>query len=105
MEQLIHRDRDHPSVIMWSIANEPRSEAENADWYFSEIASHTKQLDPSRPITASIDRNLDRDKSAAHLDIISFNRYNAWYTNPGRLDIITNNVVNEARRWHEVNEF
>ncbi|KAG4073597.1 hypothetical protein HA402_000821 [Bradysia odoriphaga] len=101
MEQLIHRDRDHPSVIMWSIANEPRSEADNADWYFSEIASHTKRLDPTRPITASIDRSLDRDKSASYLDVISFNRYNTWYTNPGRLDTITNNVVNEARRWHE----
>ncbi|XP_037025172.1 beta-glucuronidase-like [Bradysia coprophila] len=101
MEQLIHRDRDHPSVVMWSIANEPRSEADNADWYFSEIASHTKRLDPTRPITASIDRSLERDKSATYLDVISFNRYNAWYSNPGRLDTITNNVVNEARRWHE----
>ncbi|KAJ6627037.1 Beta-glucuronidase [Pseudolycoriella hygida] len=99
--ELIHRDRDHPSVVMWSIANEPRSEASNADWYFSEVARYTKQLDPSRPITASIDRSLDRDKSANHLDIVSFNRYNAWYSNAGRLDMITNNVVNEARRWHE----
>ncbi len=105
LEQLIDRDRDHPSVVMWSIANEPRTEAENADWYFGEVATFTKHLDPTRPITASIDRNLERDKSAKHLDIISFNRYNAWYTNPGRLDMITNNVVNEARRWHEVDSF
>ena len=105
MEQLIRRDRDHPSVIMWSIANEPRTEVDNADWYFSEVASYTKQLDPTRPITASIDRSLDRDKSGTYLDIISFNRYNAWYSNAGRLDTITINVINEARRWHEVNEF
>lgn len=90
---------------MWSIANEPRSEAVNADWYFGEVASFTKKLDPTRPITASIDRGLDRDKSANHLDIISFNRYNAWYSNPGRLDTITKNVINEARQWHEVINF
>lgn len=105
MEQLIHRDRDHPSVVMWSIANEPRSEATNADWYFGEVSKFTKQLDPTRPITASIDRSLDRDQAAYHLDIVSFNRYNAWYTNPGRLDMITSNVVKEARRWHEVSDF
>lgn len=105
MKQLIHRDRDHPSVIMWSIANEPRTEAVNADWYFREIASYTKQLDPTRPITASIDRNIAGDQSAKHLDIVSINRYNGWYQNTGRLDMITANVVNELRQWHEVNNF
>lgn len=90
---------------MWSIANEPRSQLDNADWYFSEVAKYTKELDPTRPITASIDRGIDQDRSANHLDIISFNRYNAWYSNAGRLDMITSNVVKEARRWHEVNNF
>lgn len=36
-----------------------------------------------------------------HLDIISFNRYNAWYQNGGSLDMITKNVVNEATAWFE----
>lgn len=34
MEQLIHRDKNHPSVVMWSIANEPRTGQLNADSYF-----------------------------------------------------------------------
>lgn len=34
MEQLIHRDRNHPSVIMWSIANEPRTSPFQADSHF-----------------------------------------------------------------------
>lgn len=34
MEQLIHRDKNHPSVVMWSIANEPRTSQLNADSYF-----------------------------------------------------------------------
>lgn len=34
------------------------------------------------------------------MDIISFNRYNSWYSNTGHLDMIVNNVVNEATSWH-----
>lgn len=41
------------------------------------------------------------DKVGQYLDVISFNRYNAWYSNPGRLDMITNRVVSEAQAWHE----
>lgn len=104
IEQLIHRDRNHPSVVMWSIANEPRSGLSNADWYFNEVSSYTKQLDSSRPITAAIDTRRDQDQAAKYMDILSFNRYNAWYSNTGRLDMITSYVVNEARQWHEVND-
>lgn len=35
------------------------------------------------------------------MDIISFNRYNAWYSNPGRLNMITNRVISEAQAWHD----
>lgn len=34
------------------------------------------------------------------MDIVSFNRYNAWYTNEGNVDVITDKVVNEATAWH-----
>lgn len=39
MEQLIHRDRNHPSVIMWSIANEPRTNQMNAGSYFQLVTT------------------------------------------------------------------
>jgi len=34
------------------------------------------------------------------LDVISFNRYNAWYHESGHLDMITDFVVAEATEWH-----
>lgn len=37
---------------------------------------------------------------AQFLDIISFNRYNGWYANPGRINMITNRVVDEAIAWN-----
>lgn len=43
LEQLVHRDRNHPSVIMWSIANEPSADNIKASTYFGydcDILSH-----------------------------------------------------------------
>jgi beta-glucuronidase len=58
-------------------------------------------LDPTRPITAAIAVGVGEDRAAKHLDIISFNRYNGWYSNPGQLSMIRDNVVGEAQAWHD----
>jgi len=34
MEELVERDRNHPSVVMWSVANEPASQLPQAADYF-----------------------------------------------------------------------
>lgn len=34
LEQLIMRDRNHPSVVMWSMANEPDVNSAQATPYF-----------------------------------------------------------------------
>ncbi len=34
MEELVRRDKNHPSVVMWSVANEPASEMQPAGFYF-----------------------------------------------------------------------
>lgn len=100
IEQLIHRDRNHASVIMWSIANEPRSGNAQAEKYFKILSNYTKSLDPTRPITAALNVEAKKDKLGQYLDIICFNRYNAWYQNAGQLDMITKHVVDEATLWH-----
>lgn len=100
ISELIRRDKNRPSVIAWSIANEPRTQLNSAEDYFRHIAKHTKTLDPTRPITAALARGFDEDKAGQFLDIISFNRYNSWYSNSGRLDMIIDRVINEAIGWH-----
>ncbi|XP_046481350.1 beta-glucuronidase isoform X1 [Neodiprion pinetum] len=101
LSELIRRDKNRPSVVMWSIANEPFSQYDAASDYFRQIAEHTRSLDLTRPITLAIAQSVQADKSAPYLDIISFNRYNAWYTNPGRLDVIDILVEAEATAWNE----
>jgi len=101
IKELISRDKAYASVIMWSVANEPRSERVAADAYFKEIANFTRNLDTSRPCSAAIAQGVTGDLANQHLDIIMFNRYNAWYDNSGKLHTITNNVVKEARAWNK----
>ncbi|KAL5288756.1 GUSB.2 family protein [Megaselia abdita] len=101
LQQLVNRDKNHACVVMWSIANEPRTNQYNADTYFGSVANYTRDLDKTRPITAAIAVPSKDDKAGRHLDIISFNRYNGWYSNTGRLDMITDHLVEEAIGWHK----
>src|SRR6218665_2465450 len=34
MKELVRRDKNRPAVIMWSVANEPRSQNVRAEYYF-----------------------------------------------------------------------
>ncbi|CAB3220697.1 unnamed protein product [Arctia plantaginis] len=100
--ELIRRDKNHPSVIMWSIANEPRSGNKLADKYFGELVKHVKSMDLSRPVTIAISVNALLDKSGRHLDVIMFNRYNGWYSNSGSTVQIAHNVIEEATNWYRL---
>ncbi len=84
--ELVERDANHPSVIMWSIANEPDTFTESAGEFFGELADHARRLDPSRPVTmATMHAPVDYTYEA--VDVIAINRYYGWYMNPGRIDI------------------
>lgn len=100
LTELIRRDKNHPSVIMWSISNEPRSANRLADAYFAEVVKHVKSMDLSRPVTIAISQNVNGDRAGRHLDVICFNRYNGWYQNAGYLGYISNYVFDEATAWH-----
>jgi beta-glucuronidase len=93
MKELIARDRNHPSVISWSTANEPNlwnepsygNEASRR--YFREIYQHVHSIDPSRPVIAITTPAFSvEDDSLAACDIIGINRYFGWYTEPASLE-------------------
>lgn len=65
LTQLIARDKNHPSVIAWSIANEPRTQTKAAGEYFGKVANHTRKLDPRRPITLAVARGVSEDQSVS----------------------------------------
>lgn len=46
IERMVMRDRNHPSIIMWSLGNEA-----GIGPTFEKAAQRVKQLDPTRPVT------------------------------------------------------
>ncbi|XP_066900942.1 beta-glucuronidase [Halyomorpha halys] len=100
LTELIQRDKNRPSVIIWSIANEPRTQHPASADYFSSVAKHVKQLDVQRPVTIAMIQGPDSDYAGQVVDILSFNRYNGWYAYPGKTEVIQYNLEAEAERWH-----
>ncbi len=92
--ELIARDKNHPSVIMWSIANEPHSTKPEAKEFFRQLYQHTKKLDPSRLVTLVSMFGL-KEEALAYVDVICLNRYYGWYTEPGQLDRASHKLSRE----------
>ncbi|GAA1550979.1 glycoside hydrolase family 2 TIM barrel-domain containing protein [Kribbella sancticallisti] len=72
MRRLVERDKNHPSVIMWSLGNEAGT-GRNLD----AMAAWTKQRDPSRPV------HYEGDLSCASVDV-----YSRMYASHAEVDAI-----------------
>lgn len=89
LEDLILRDRNHPSVFMWSIGNEIREQFDTTGIILTrELADIVKSIDPSRPVTSALTENRP-DKNfiwqSGALDVLGFNYKQEAYTDlPGR---------------------
>lgn len=76
LQAMIRRDRNHPSVIMWSIGNEVR---EQKDERGAEVARMLTAVchreDPTRPVTAGFNNHNDAIKNglANEVDLVGFN--------------------------------
>jgi beta-glucuronidase len=85
VQEMIARDRNHPSVIMWSLANEPHSLRPAAKPFFRDLYDLAKSLDPTRPVTVVSCMGIG-EESFEFLDVACLNRYFGWYTQSGQLD-------------------
>ena len=88
-EELINRDYNRASSIIWSIANETAVVIDR-NKFLSSLADHVRSLDPTRLISAACKKDQERDghPDAVYtyndplmekLDIISLNEYLGWY--------------------------
>ncbi|XP_017268024.1 beta-glucuronidase [Kryptolebias marmoratus] len=101
MDELVRRDKNHASVVMWSVANEPAAEMPPAELYFKTLIKHTKTLDPTRPVTFISDSNYARDKGAPYVDVICVNSYFSWYHDPGHLEVIPIQLNTQFENWYK----
>ena len=74
--EIIRRDRNHPSVILWSIGNEIMEQCQKDGWRIARMLSDkTKELDPTRPTTAGFNNYpecLD-NRLAFYVDVVGLN--------------------------------
>jgi beta-glucuronidase len=101
IRELIDRDKNHPSVVMWSIANEPESVEDGAREYFQPLVALARELDPSRPLSYANEYrgSFDNDRLADLFDVICLNRYYGWYIDTADLDTAALKLEAELRGW------
>jgi beta-glucuronidase len=100
IEELVARDKNHPSVVMWSIANEPDSARPEARTYFEPLVRAARAADPSRPICfAQVQLPPSEDVMSDLFDVICLNRYNGWYVDTGDLVTAERELEAELREW------
>lgn len=77
IQAMVLRDRNHPSVFMWSIGNEIREQFDSTGTTISKrLVELVKAIDTTRPVTCALTENFPEKnfiwKSGA-LDVLGFN--------------------------------
>ncbi|MGC2639448.1 MAG: sugar-binding domain-containing protein [Acidobacteriaceae bacterium] len=90
LASIVLRDRNHPSVILWSIGNEINERAEPSGVAIGkELAAYVHSLDPTRKVTAAICHAWDHpgqtwqdlQPAFSYLDVGGYNYELAEYAN------------------------
>lgn len=85
LNEMIRRDRNKASVILWSVSNETPNNPTRTQ-FLTNLANEARRLDPTRPITSALIgpkangyEMVQDDPFAAALDVIGQNEYVGWY--------------------------
>ena len=112
VEEVYNRDKNHPSVIMWCVANEPSSNAaigsssddnKSEDLGYkclSELIQKFKKVDDTR-LTIFVGVMMGPINWLSLSDVICVNRYWGWYTNTGDIKGGANILSKEIDRYHK----
>lgn len=101
-EEMIVRDRNHPSVFAWSLFNEPETTTDYAHDYFAAVFDAARALDPQhRPLTGAFEKNSKPELCKCYplCDFICLNRYYGWYIKGGEMEEAEADFRNEMDRW------
>jgi beta-glucuronidase len=101
IRELVARDKNHPSVVLWSIANEPESHTEGAERYFKPLFELTRQLDPTRPVgfVNEVLASHGKCRVSQFGDVVMLNRYYGWYLHTGDLETAELAWEQELKGW------
>ena len=88
LEWMVRRDRNHPSVILWSVFNEePMQGTESGVEMVRRMVAAVRDLDDARPITAAMNGAFyDPVNVSSEVDVMGFNYYQDQYDKWHRLN-------------------
>lgn len=101
VRELIQRDKNHPSVVLWSITNESETGIPEAAEFFKPAIDLAKQLDQTRPVTyvnVMFD-TFEKCVLAPLVDVICLNRYWGWYEDHADLPNAAIHLEKELKGW------
>jgi beta-glucuronidase len=103
IRELIARDKNHPSVVLWSITNEAETGTPEAVEFFKPAFDLVRELDPTRPHTYInvMTEPFDKCLVAPLADVICLNRYWGWYEDHFDLSNARLHLAKELTGWTE----
>jgi beta-glucuronidase len=85
LKEMIRRDRNKASVILWSVSNETPNNPVRTR-FLTDLANEARRLDPTRLITSAIIgphfegmQMIEHDPLTQALDVVGQNEYIGWY--------------------------
>jgi beta-glucuronidase len=83
--EMIRRDRNKASVILWSVSNETPNNPTRTE-FLTNLANEARRLDATRPITSALigphpkgNEMVQDDPLMKALDVVGQNEYIGWY--------------------------
>ncbi|XP_022808391.1 beta-glucuronidase-like [Stylophora pistillata] len=108
LSELIQRDKNHPSVVMWCVASHSVTmHSGNIHAHLKRMMDFTREMDlqkrPVTYVTSSYDKLMTvEDPGLEFCDVISFNRHYGWYWYPGQPSLISKSLEEDLRGLHNV---
>ena len=120
LDELVARDKNHPSVVMWCVANEPMPSSLNpgnlaaptkgdpsvvrGKQFLDTLLRRARELDPTRLVTLVTVMGGPQDWMQ-QCDVICMNRYWGWYVLGGEMDKALASLEQELEQvwnlWHK----